>query len=141
MKRKEVPTARSLFRSHWLGTAKHHFESVQTNNATCGMRYIGVMRVKKCVKVPRRNQIGGIRTPLIRGNRRKCLRDFKNLRAQVRFVVPAALDQRPQIVRARTMCRPGRSVAPEHRLHYRPIRLLATERSLTGKYLWWCSNS
>ena len=68
------------------------------------------------------------------GNR-EGLRNFRNLRTQLRVLVPATLDQRPQTVRARWMFRSGRSIAPKHGLHDRPICFLATERNLTGEYL------
>ena len=107
-----------------------------TRPVGCG--HIGATRVRKGVKDPRRNQTGKtvqLRTPLICGNRRKGLRDFKNIRTQARVLVPAALSQRPQTVRERRVYRPGWSVAPEHGLQDRPIRFLATERNLTGEYL------
>ena len=78
---------------------------------------------------------------LIRGDRGNGLRDFRNLWTQVRVLVPAAFDQLPQIVRARRMFRPRRTVAPQHRWRDRPVRLLVNERNITGEYLCLCSNS
>ena len=79
--------------------------------------------------------------PLTRGNRGKGLRDFRNLRTQARVLVPAACDQCPQLVRARTMFRPRRTVASQDRWRDRPVCLLVYERNLTSEYLCWCGNS
>jgi hypothetical protein len=117
---------------------------VQTTRPA-GRGYTGSVRVRKpreCQfhEAIKRGEPLQLRTPLIRRNGRKYLRDFRNLRTQVRFMVPAALDQRPDTVRARTMCRPGRTVAPQYDRYDHPVRRIP-ERNLTGEHLCWWDNS
>ena len=134
-----------VVRLHWLRAAKYHFGSIHTNNATWGIRSYRRDKDKErrtsSTMQPNGEETVQLRTPLIRGNRKKGFRDFKNIRTQARVLVPAALDQCPQIVRERRVYRPGRTVAPQHCLHDRPIRLLATKRNFASENLCLRGNS
>ena len=103
------------------------------------------LSVDKGEKAPWRNIMGerhfDSEHPLIRGNRRKRLRDFKNLWTRARVLLPAAFDQRPQTLCAGRMCRPERTLALQHGQHDCRIIRHVIERSLTSEYLCWWGSS
>ena len=103
------------------------------------------LSVDKGEKVPWRNIMGerhfDSEHPLIHGNRRKRLRDFKNLRTRARILLPTAFDQRSQTLCARRMCRPERTLAPQHGQHDSRTVRHVIEWSLTSEHLCRWDNS
>ena len=83
----------------------------------------------------RLEKIRKYRDHLIRRNRRKGLQDPRNIRTQLRDRVPAALDQRPEIMGAGRMCRPRRTLSFQHSHQDHPICFQITKRNIAGEYL------